>query len=191
MSKKDPRIIRIGDMVKIINPEFFICCGYPMSFRQACEEVKERYKDKIRAFIDDVGLISSKDSLQQDQSGPYRRTCAKIVSALAYDYMGKKGFGGGERRIYTKRCEDHLKMQEVEVTNIKFVKTGEYHPPSGEYDSWNSEYHFESGGLSNETTHKILCLEYWWPFPVGPVWEGAEPGWIEAKNVEKLYDTVK
>ena len=79
-----------------------------------------------------------------------------------------------------------------EVTKIKFVKTGTYFPPSHDY-TYNEGWNYEQGGLDNEKTHKILELDNGWPFAFIQGFgyirktEAVEQGWIEAKNVEKIF----
>ena len=40
-------IFRIGDKVKINNPNFFVRAGYPLSIHQIREEVKEQYASQL------------------------------------------------------------------------------------------------------------------------------------------------
>ena len=59
MSKKDPKIIRVGDKVRIVNPEMFVRCGYPMTKQDAREEVFSRFSQQaIQLMRDTLGRIS-------------------------------------------------------------------------------------------------------------------------------------
>src|ERR1035437_6191904 len=49
--KLDPKIIRIGDKIKIINPEIITRVGYPMSFNDAIEDVEKIYRNEIIDFL--------------------------------------------------------------------------------------------------------------------------------------------
>lgn len=188
--------IKVGDKVTIINPEFFVRCGYPMTFEQACKEVEEKFcKEKdVMDFLCKIGLVEEKNKYLVDKDYTLIRTKDKIIGALGYYYLGRvKRFGGSERKIYTIRKEDYVKINTDnvwKVTKYKMVVTGTYYPPGGGYNYYG-EYDYEPGGLSNMEQHKILQLEHGWPF-IRPVDNFNEyqfgEGWIEAKNVERRIE---
>jgi len=193
--KLDPNIIRIGDRVKIINPEIVIRVGYPMSFDEACEAVDKLYRNEIIEFL-------NKTIYQQEDVPLYKLTLAsyineneyvksqtykKVVKAIAYEHMQQKGFGGREKKIFTEVRQDLLgKIAKVEKIFIR--KTGIYFAPSGGYDSYSGEYDWEPGGLDKMKTHKILELDHWLSNGViGSGWE-AHYVKIESCNVEKIHE---
>ena len=189
MGKKlNPNIIRIGDQVKIIKPEFVERVGYPMSFNQACQEVAEKYTDQINVFMSslfpETSSLNLARSLQSDWTKT--RTFQKIVKALAYRYIGTNGFGGNERKIYTYLIDQEI-WQYQEVMDKAVVKTGFYFPPGGGYDYWG-EYDWEPGGLDKEKTHILLFIGY--GFLKEEIIQMFSThkyhGWIEACNVEKI-----
>jgi len=49
--KLDPKIIRVGDQVKIIIPDFFEACRYDNNIITKTEEVVEQHGKEIRDFI--------------------------------------------------------------------------------------------------------------------------------------------
>lgn len=160
MSRKlDPKIIRIGDKVRITNPEMFVRCGYPMQKMDARVGV-----DQYQPYI--IELLRYTIGGSSDW-----RIVNEMIEALAYGYMRVHNYGGNERQIYTD-YEYGLLRLECTVTKIKFVKTGTYTPG---YQI--SEGDFTPNHLSNEKTHKILLLKN----NLGHV-----IGWIEAKNVDKV-----
>jgi len=188
MSKKDPRIIRVDDEVRIIRPEFFVRCGYSMTFEQACKEVMKKHGESIREFIESIGIITLENLDYYSNVGNVGYTQDKIVAAFAYDHLRNKGFDGKERKIYTIYNENYVRKNNgvFKVTKIKYVKTGVYRP--GNYvNDYYEGYDYSPAYLSNEKTHKILQLEYDWPFVIGNDETGCiATGWIEAKNVEKI-----
>lgn len=166
--KKD--IIRVGDWVKVVNPQEFIRCGYPLSFQDEKTEVYEKYSKKVEEFLHNeiglgVKLFGDLKSLTEVDAA-----VDKICGAIAYETLKRKGFGGRSRQIYTKENKNILGKEGC-VSRIKFHKTGEYYSPSG-----GGEYDYESGGLRNEKTHKILEVNVFFD----TVFK------IEAVNVEKV-----
>ena len=126
MSKKlDPKIIRVGDMVRIDNPEMFIRCGYPMSLEDACKEVDELFGDDILRLLDSVATddhlkMVSFTSLKNKDSKMYQT----ILKELAFttpgqtDNIGMKFTyfrGDGEFRVIT-RFANTTKNQVVSFT---------------------------------------------------------------------------
>ena len=106
--KLDPKIIRVGDTVKIINPQFFVRCGYQLSFEEACEEVKEEYGNRIEKFLQSFNFIATprwKDIVSRENK--YSQVFDKVVAILAYSYTKAKKFGGNERKIFTKDLPDY------------------------------------------------------------------------------------
>jgi len=161
MKKKD-NVVRVGDIVQIVEPEFFIRCGYPLSFQDAYEIVKEKYTDSVHKFLVETEFrqertnhlgfpILSLDPPSKDW------TIQKILKALTYEYVANKGFGGEDKKIYTERREECI-GKKYKVKEKRVVKTGTYYPSFGYYDSWTGEYDGECGGLAGGGTHIILTI---------------------------------
>jgi hypothetical protein len=196
IKKLSPNIIRIGDTVKIINPEIIIRVGYPMSFDDACKQVKELYHNEILEFLNKTVdkqetvplykslLIAHINENEYVKSKIYR----KLVYALAYEHMHRKGFGGKERKIYSEQRQELLGIT-AKVTKIFIKKTGIYFSPSGGYDNYSGEYDYDPGGLDKEKTHKILELDHWLSngLVFSTEWETHYLK-IEACNVEKIHE---
>jgi hypothetical protein len=186
--KLSPDIIRVGDRVEIINPEIVIRIGYPMSFDDAKTKVKELYHNEIVEFLNKTIHAQTKPHIDlfakvinYNNIGIYN----KIVSALAYQHMSIKGFGGKEKKIYSEIRQELLGIIST-VTFIKIRKTGIYFPSSGGYDSYSGEYNFEPGGLDKMKIHKILQLDYCIDIETKPNWYETWSLQIEACNVKKL-----
>tara|TARA_Y100000310_G_C20698933_1_gene827876 strand:- start:5569 stop:6150 length:582 start_codon:yes stop_codon:yes gene_type:complete len=168
--KKDENIIRVGDKVRVINPEFFVRCGYPKDFNDVAADISVRYRTNIERLMAEVGIVPDLFSNEGD------RAFQKIAKALAYAKLKKEGFGGSIRSIYTQRKDEH-EGREFRVDRIFFVKTGKRVPghvrPMGDVEDYELPY------LANEKTHKILHIYA----NDSITYDGQE---IEAKNVEKL-----
>ena len=173
--KLNQNIIRIGDKVIITTPEIVIRIGYPMSIYDAIKEVEKLYCNDIMELLHKTIYKRTTLSLDYHNSKPYN----KIISALAYEYLKSKQFGGKERKIFSEYRQD-LFGTTTTVRKIFIRKTGIYFPPNGGYDYWTNEYDYEPGGLDKEKTHKILELGFCqnWPNYIQ----------IEACNVEKIYE---
>lgn len=170
--KLNPNIIRVGDWVEIINPEFVIRCGYPLTFEDARNYIKKEFITEINEFK--IKLENKFRPIKNDVNNKFKisldlnnliddKLTNKIVNAIAYDYLRYNRFGGNERKLYIKQVEE-CKGEICLVSRIKIVKTGKYFSPSGGYDSYSGEYDYEPGGLTNEKTHKLLeichCIFY-------------------------------
>lgn len=180
--KLNSNIIRVGDRVKIINPEFFISCGYDNNHKTACETINKIYKQEINRFIYtwEQSLMKTKGKsplcklLCEDSS-----TYLKIVSALAYDLVHKNMREGVERKIFTEWV-DFYKYNNFIVASIGYVRTGVYHPPTGGYNFLTGEHNGNLGYLDRPVTHKIL---YFTEFLYGLSGDNTA---IEDCNVEKI-----
>lgn len=189
---QNKNIIRVGDTVRVLNPLFFVRCGYPLDFNGACELVAERDKAKIEQCISILLDIKPQDMCQYNfdkfmsKASKRDRTLeSDIIRALAYREVGLQYKTGAERKIYTVEYP-HYKDKLFTVISKKCVKTGIYYSPSGGYDSYTGEYDYENGGLSYEKTHVILGLNekssmYMW---------GTTPFEIEKIHVEKIQSEV-
>lgn len=155
--KKDPKIIRVGDYVKIIKPDVFIRCGYPMDFKEQTKAILNNHLNDIRKFLKEIFNIQDDYLLFEEDIRSYSHCEEKIAKAIAYVQCKNARFGGKERKIYTEYIERFLEVEGV-VDEIRFVKTGTYYAPSGGY-SYNEDYDYDPGGLINEKTHKILTIQ--------------------------------
>jgi len=205
-SKLDPKIIRIRDRVKIINPEVFIRCGYPLCKADVKEEIYQHYGK----FIEDLVYSVSKGNefldrnnssveLFNDENRSDRNANSKIMDALVSIRLVAKKFGGNERKIFTK-AYDQLKGKTFYVTGIRFIQTGTY--VSGYGGHFSGDYDYSLPYLSEPKIHKLLTLDVCRKeidedfkdklihiaTSNGTKWKEYESIEIEACNVEKLPD---
>jgi hypothetical protein len=181
--KKD--IIRVGDTVKVIHPEFFIRCGYNLHLPDVTEEIIENRSEEIEAFIDSFfGIDRLSEEYKFIKQNKTSDTGEKIAKALAYKKISMERFGGRERKLFTEMIEDH-KGKLFKVHGVKIHKTGTYFAPSGGYSCYDGYYDYDCGGLSNEKTHKILEI---FPTRNNPIFMNSLSPFfrIEAIHVEKI-----
>lgn len=158
MSKRN--IIRVGDRVKIVNPEKFIRCGYPFDVAAERDRIMSRHAHVLHTLINviDPKNAQSADLVFNEQLPPNYPGLIDVAHALAKIVCVRNGFGGRTRAVHTERV-DWLTGVTCEVHSKRVVKTGEYFAPSGGYDSWVGEHYYEPGGLTDEKTHVILTLQ--------------------------------
>lgn len=199
--KLDPSIIREGDKVRIVNPEFFVRCGYDNNHKDVCQMIQNEHGTDILKWIyemeDKLKICSMEDKLkicsnerglsilQRIEEFRDPDSYHKIVSALAYDYVRANKKSGSERKIYTVRI-DQWKDKILTVGDISYVNTGFYYPPDGHYIYEESYYDYDPAGLNKMKTHKILRLK---EFLLYLCRQGeAEISSIEACHVEKIIE---
>jgi hypothetical protein len=175
LTRKKGNGIRIGDRVRVVNPEFFVRCGYPMVFQYEAKRVVRDRRESIESFLRSHDI----EPYRLDSLGLHPAV-TKIAKVLAYELCKAKKWGGRERKIYTHRF-DLYAGQDFSVASVRFVKTGEY--ISGECYGTYGGYEYEPAYLSNEKTHRILKLNI---FDLIPGQDWHNPLEIESANVELL-----
>jgi hypothetical protein len=184
--KNKKTVIKKGDEVRIINPEFFVRCGYELTPSIVAEQFTEEQKIKLFHSINEIfeiptNITSSGDLFMFDKS--YKSyVFEKILDQVAYYKVKKLGFGGPERKIYTKKIEQNA-GKIFRVYDKKVVTTGLYNGAHviRDYGSGMNEY--EPAFLFQSKKHVILNLGFL-----------DKPDWlqigvdlqIEEKNVEVI-----
>lgn len=144
-AKNKKPVYRHGDKVRIVNPEFFIRCGYATDFWETLKETENNKEliEKVDNFIkESVGSIGELAEA---------KVRSKILAALNYGFVAKKGLGN-ERKIYTKVVEAY-RDKIFTVYRKKVVKTGvRYHERGNDEDGYDPSY------LYQEKSHVILYL---------------------------------
>ena len=194
--KLNPKIIRVGDVVQITNPEFFIRCGYPLSMEDMRAEVQKYFGKHISDLMLSIGgekLITSdatNSTIWTDDYGsnPWEnRAYLEVVDGLAYARLCSKKFGGNTRQLFTTRNEEHM-GKKARVEAIRIVKTGTR--DSGSYHSMDGDY--DPPCLMNEKTHKILTVDFYREANGGGFIVGDyPPNEIEAIHVKKIVDRLE
>lgn len=157
---KNKNIIRVGDQVKIIVPNVFVRCGYPLTVQKVKDEViTKEQKDAIitmlkafdihyNEYIADLAL-----TLNYNTSGT--EAYDKVLHTLSMEVLRQKKWGGRDRKIYIKPEPEYLNRV-CNVISKRVVKTGTYTSGGGGYSSYDGDWEYEPPYLSNEKTHVIL-----------------------------------
>ena len=184
MSKRKD-VIRQYDRVKIINPQVFLRCGYPLT-KQIIKDtvITDEQKDLIKEMFKIFGVHSYQLSdIFMNLDVNHSRYYEKVLDVMAEVVLGPKQGGGPDRSIYTENRPDLLNIS-GQVISKKIVKTGRYtsgHSSCnyyGGYDDYDPPY------LENETSHVILkvCVG-------NPSFIFGEEIEIEKCNVEKIVES--
>ena len=169
------KVIRVNDRIKIINPNFFKRCGYPLSLEDAFCHINN-FDEQIRNLLESIINIESNT---QYVKMVYNKYINQIKKGYAGAYLESVGFGGSTRQIETFELKDY-KDRIFYVVDKKVVRTGKYTK-----DSYSGSY------LSNQKAHTILELNegtYQKDFLHSKV-SMYVPLKIEVCNVEKVIDT--
>jgi hypothetical protein len=174
--KENDNIIREGDLFKIINPQIFKRCGYPLNIQMVKDAFTAEQDDAVRQLLKTFGIFGSKDIFQSNVFQANEKLFEKVKDVLARRILSDKGFGGRERKIYT---EEQLELKDKTFRCIfkRVVNTGMYQPCHQDYFD---QYDCDPAHLSNQKTHVILA--FW---KVGDMKEME----IERCHVEKIQQS--
>lgn len=191
---------KAGTKVKIINPEFFVRCGYPETVESAREKFEKYFLEKhgksVRYVLHDLFDHNDTDVLKFIGTFFNEWEEEKIINIMTRAYNREVlGFGGCERRVYTERKPEYegeiMYIQNYEHPLIK--KSGDYvHGHSGY--SCDGEYDYEPAYLENVKTHVFYPVDYGEPNaksgnifrPLHMLMEDRK--WIEKTNFEIIEE---
>lgn len=184
MPKK--QVYHINDRVKIVNPEEFERCGYPLTTQIVKDTlITKEQKDKINDLLTCFKLntpIYSSIIVEHITDNKYYQ---EILQTLARGVLCQNKWGGNEKKIYTKRREE-LKGREGCVISKKVKRTG-FYEPAASYQGYYDDYpEHEPAYLAVSKSHVILELELCNNTDNRIV--GYETIWIEEKNVELVKE---
>jgi hypothetical protein len=159
----NPKIVRVGDTVKVINPVVINRVGYPLSVDDCAKEIEQIFTEDIenliyRSSYDDELTNKKIEGVlwYPSSSNHHSRSFYRIVRELAYQRLKSKGFGGDERKLFTEVFEP-IRNRIYKVKKIIIRVSGTYNKAYGGY-SYNGEYDYEPAYLSDSKVHKILVL---------------------------------
>jgi hypothetical protein len=120
MSKRKPNRAYIYDYVTIIEPKFFMRCGYPLTteiiYKEMFKENKEN-KEVLEKMLEHFGLSpkSSKDikygaPLLFTEDDNLHGLAENIAYKIARELLSVKKWGGKERSIYTVDIEEFRRI---------------------------------------------------------------------------------
>lgn len=134
--KKRKDIIRVGDLVRVVNPRVVSRVGYPKCVKDYEEAAWAKYGDLLRKDM------------------RHTRCIEKAIQQIAYGLAKADGFGGKERTLHFEGVP-LLVGQEFRVQSVRMVQTGTYYPPRVSR-SYFGETDYEPGGLENMKSRRLV-----------------------------------
>jgi hypothetical protein len=179
-------VYKEGDLVKVINPEFVIRVGYPLTLEAALEHCEKTFEKEISSFCYSMQEKYSEGKTMLGFNAGYgikdTRFFQETLKAVASHHLRRTRFGGPERTIHTELQEELRNTEPWTVESKRRVKTGIYEPGYTDYEG-----DYTQPFLSDEKTHTLLRLspQFHTRFLFGSsrfdgAWE------IESVNVEKI-----
>lgn len=168
---RDPKIIRPGDLVKVVKADVFLRCGYAIDIKELADKISQEDKFYINSVVRQIAG-------RQFPGKPYNGAHDPIIHldiavGVAKVLARWQGFGGNERKVYSHYmpfCEG----KEYRVNSKRCVQSGTRSPP---YGGSYGEDEPEQGYLADAKTHIILLM-----------WDDQHGEFeIEAANVEKVH----
>lgn len=172
--KTKREVFNVGDRVKITNAEIFERVGYPFTLDYAIKNL---------VTPEDHELITKLAGMREDRVT--NKIYNQIERTVAYKRLRQAGFGGRERKLYT-RLDNTYRNELATVVSKRVVRTGKYYSAHSSTDYWG-EYDYEPAGLENAKSHIILGLQldkFNHLLRVGDLGDLQ----IEAKNVVKISE---
>lgn len=169
MSKRKD-VIRVGDDVRVINPEVVLRIGYPFDKELMKSKVIDSEKKNM------IHRLLGYDAFMFDPflKRMYDKSYDAILDEVAYFELHKRKFGGSERKIFTESRPD-IDGKVFRVVKKSVAQTGVY-----TQCKYYSDDDFDPPHLSQRKDHIILTLH-------GMTFN--QDFQIEVKNVEKIAST--
>jgi hypothetical protein len=158
--KTKKQVIRVGDLVEVVNHRWIDRIGYNLVWTDLVEEVEN---DPVTHEAMKILRMWNGPTFFEAIPNHFPRD---FIRAIAKHRVDERGFGGDERKIHyleSKFVNPFFDSYKCRVIGKRIAKTGTYFPPCNRrvYDPWNGDYHDPTpGGLADCKTHIILKLEY-------------------------------
>ena len=149
-------LIRVGDIVQIREPQFFVRTKYEKSFDYYVEQVRDHRQEDIQKMMDVI--CRNKDGLgEMYWSKASYNLWNHIVNGIA-SYEMERGKRDGNPKLiettpipaYTYKC--------FVVYDVSHKFTGSYQTGDSGYDSSTGEAYSESPALIDRKCHRILSI---------------------------------
>jgi hypothetical protein len=146
MSKRK-NVIRVGDKVKIINPEVFVRTGYPLTTDMIKEShITNEQKQLLDKLMETTG--NRKYTLYTDNINTEYDRLEHVFSTIL---LKSKGFGGNERKVHTETKPEY-KDKIGAVISKRYVKVGTYNSATSSKGYFDDYIEYEPAYLKNEKT---------------------------------------
>lgn len=188
----DSSVIREGDNIKIIIPEYVERVGYPLTKKIIVESMTREQKLALYKSVAEIfGLEHYSGDLSLVFLNPKNEDDNRLLYAVADKILEQKRWGGRERKIHTK-VDESYKDQVYTVLKKKVVKTGTYNRGSNGYDYWSGHYDYEPPYLSNEKTHVLYGIGGYNIHSALQIWSETDLVYFERRCIEKVtYNSDK
>lgn len=156
-SKLDPKLIRVGDRVRVNAQQRVVRVGYPKAFEDYEADAIDAY-NALLPTLSAIGINARRwvnltnKSVKKD--GP--RFTRHLIHELQFYLAAKDGFGGRVRSVHFKPAT--FTTTPYVVRDVAMRQTGEYFPPSGSTDWESGIYESEPGGLHNQHSVRLLKI---------------------------------
>lgn len=164
MSKPD--IIRVGDVVRVVDPRIVLCVGYPKSPADYLANICEKHEAALREIFGyktahpnlAAGFPGYKTPSIEDRVADMPGPLQRVLHDLAYLACKRDGFGGKERRVHLSEPRPEWIDAEFNVASVRSAMEGDYYPPSRSYDHWSGARDDEPGGLENQRVRRLATV---------------------------------
>lgn len=173
----DPKVIRVGDVVRILNDRPIERIGYPKAVKDYYEDIEKEAGGQLDLLITLAEGLKEDGVRYYEPSHQSKGVRKLIIHNLAYLRAKRDGFGGRQKQIFwgePRKREGRL----ARVVSVCMKQTGEYYAPYSSY-SYYGEYDYEPGGLAKCQQHKILGLSL-----LSKVNEMLEDDWEDCQDFE-------
>lgn len=147
--------IRVGDLVKIVDPQIFVRCGYPLCISDVAAKIEPA---AIIEFLSRSSAGTPEEISRIITHHPHhrlQRAYQEAARAGALAVMIANGFGGSERRIYTKEMPE-MRGCIVRVEGKRRVVTGHRYSGCGP-GYYGDEAEWPS--LENQQHHTLISFD--------------------------------
>lgn len=144
--------IKVGDLVRIINPQIFVRCGYPLCIADVSKTIDRQI---IIDCLSHAGAGTTDEIDRILTHYPYhklQRAYKEVLKGTALAVMISKRFGGSERKIYTEERPEFA-GRIVKVESKRQIVTGDRYSGCGP-----GYYGDEAEGpsLENQQRHTLI-----------------------------------
>lgn len=175
---KNKTVFRVGDTIKVINPEIVVRVGYPLTIQSIQESFTDKEKESIIELLKGFGMPYLDGPDIDNLNGSFQKSYSQIFYDVSYKLaryrLEQKRWGGKEKKIYTEIHSEFL-GKEFYVCKKRIAKTGIYNDSYQSSGSYYDPPEYDPPYLSNVKSHILLMFL-----------NGLETYEIESINVEKV-----
>lgn len=158
MSKKNPNRPMRGDFIEIVEPKFFVRCGYPLTIKSVREMLFKNNPENVKVLERMLTHFDIDYPIPAyELMGMVGGVGEDIQTAIAKEILVKMKWGGKNRDIYTKEIPE-LKGRSFLITDMKVCYTGVHVHGGGHSYSYYGECEYDPSYLGDAKAHRIFKL---------------------------------